>query len=61
MKNKKLTLDKDRLVRLQNDQLNAATGGEDRNGSTKVTVKIGRVADTSSEDSCCNKSCTNAD
>jgi len=58
MSNKKLTLDKDRLVRLQDNQLDAATGGADGNGSTTITVTVGRaVADASSDGSCCNKSC----
>jgi hypothetical protein len=59
MSKKKLTLDKDRLVRLQDNQLDAATGGAEGNGSTTVTVTIGRaaVADASNDGSCCNKSC----
>lgn len=58
MSNKKLTLDKDRLVRLQDNQLDAATGGADGNGSTTITVTIGRAAaDASNDGSCCNKSC----
>ena len=58
MSNKKLTLDKDRLVRLQDNQLDAATGGADGNGSTTITVTVGRaVADASNDGSCCNKSC----
>lgn len=59
MSNKKLTLDKDRLVRLQDNQLDAATGGAAGNGSTTITVTVGRVAeDASTDGSCCNKSCS---
>lgn len=69
MKNeKKLALDQERLVRLQDSQLDAATGGADGNGSTtiKVDVPLLRAADTGIADgdtaaanagSCCNKSC----
>lgn len=65
MKSNKLTLDKDRLVRLQNDQLDAVTGGAAGNGSTTITVTVGRattggeagLADASTDGSCCNKSC----
>ncbi len=58
MKNKKLTLDKDRLVRLQNNQLDAATGGAEGNGSTTITVTVDlAVADAAADGSCCNKSC----
>ncbi|MFT5998837.1 MAG: hypothetical protein ACI81P_001292 [Neolewinella sp.] len=61
MSKKKLTLDKNRLVRLQDNQLDAATGGAAAgNGSTTITVTIGRaVADASADGSCCNKSCSN--
>ena len=66
MSNKKLTLDKDRLVRLQDNQLDAASGGAAAgNGSTTITVTLGRAgadgtaADASADGSCCNKSCRN--
>lgn len=65
MKSNKLTLDKDRLVRLQNDQLDAVTGGAAAgNGSTTITVTVGRAVeggagatDAANDGSCCNKSC----
>lgn len=69
MKNeKKLALDQERLVRLQDAQLDAVTGGAGGNGSTtiKVDVPLLRAADTdglaggdtaANSGSCCNKSC----
>lgn len=70
MKNeKKLALDQERLVRLQDAQLDAASGGADGNGSTtiKVDVPILRAAGdddnggdgtrAANDGSCCNKSC----
>jgi len=48
---KKLTIDTERLARLQDDQASAVTGGAAQADSTKVGVEL--VA----SDSCCNKSC----
>ena len=61
MSKKKLTLDKDRLVRLQNNQLDAAAGGvAEGNGSTPITITVG-LAKADAAGSCCSKSCSNAE
>ncbi len=70
MKNeKKLALDQERLVRLQDAQLDAAAGGAaEGNGSTTIVVDVpilrsadGEAAGTTetagADGSCCNKSC----
>lgn len=74
MKNdNKLTLDQERLARLQEAQLDAATGGAKGNGSTTIVVDVpilgsdsddngGGTTDggdntTRSSGSCCSKSC----
>ncbi|MTB50739.1 class I lanthipeptide [Lewinella sp. W8] len=62
--NNNLNLDKERLVRLQEEQLSAAAGGEGP-GSTTIVIEptIGLAAldgDTAQKNggSCCKKSCT---
>ncbi|SEQ96960.1 class I lanthipeptide [Neolewinella agarilytica] len=66
MKNKDLSLDKERLARLQEEQLEATIAGADGPGSNKVDVDILRAANDDTDDgtraasnsgSCCAKSC----
>jgi len=64
MKSKNLSLDKERLTRLQEEQLEATVAGADGPGSNKVDVDILRAADSDTDDtttnnsgSCCSKSC----
>lgn len=70
MKNeKKLALDQERLVRLQDAQLDATAGGADGNGSTTIVVDVpilgaaddrtggGDARVAANDGSCCNKSC----
>lgn len=69
MSKKNLSIDKERLVRLQDAQAQAATGGEGP-GSTDVKVEVemlsagpqnnaigGTTQNASVSDSCCSKSC----
>lgn len=64
--NKDLKLDKERLVRLQEQQLNAAAGGAEGPGSTTITISptidvpLLNATDGTGEKtsgSCCKKSC----
>lgn len=56
MSNKKLHLDKHRLLRLQDQQLNATVGGADWESNTARALA---ATDPSDEPSCCKKSCNN--
>ena len=62
---KNLSIDKERLVRLQDQQNDAATGGEGH-GSTTIEIDVpmlnvlsddSGVLPAAAKGSCCNKSC----
>lgn len=64
MSQKKISLDKEKLVRLQDQQLNASVGGADEtNITTNVDATVGLKAAAVAEGdeaigtSCCKKSC----
>ncbi|MEZ5042049.1 MAG: class I lanthipeptide [Saprospiraceae bacterium] len=66
MSQKKISLDKEKLVRLQDQQLNAAVGGADEtNITTNVDATVGLKAtataaaegDEAIGTSCCKRSC----